>query len=45
MRFYPLAQTLSAAGAATVVTPDLRGHGFNPAQRGDEPASASLGMI
>ena len=35
MQFYPLAQTLSAAGAATVVTPDLRGHGFNPAQRGD----------
>ena len=35
MQFYPLAHELSAAGAATVVTPDLRGHGFNPATRGD----------
>ncbi|MCB8975934.1 MAG: alpha/beta fold hydrolase [Ardenticatenaceae bacterium] len=35
MQFYPLASTLSAGGVATVVTPDLRGHGFNPATRGD----------
>ena len=35
MQFYPLAHELSAAGAATVVTPDLRGHGFNPPTRGD----------
>lgn len=35
MQFYPLASALSAAGAAHVVTPDLRGHGFNPQPRGD----------
>ncbi|MEZ4592029.1 MAG: alpha/beta fold hydrolase [Chloroflexota bacterium] len=35
MQFYPLAKALSEVGAATVVTPDLRGHGFNPAMRGD----------
>ena len=35
MQFAPLASELSAAGVATVVTPDLRGHGFNPAARGD----------
>jgi len=35
MQFYPLAKALSEAGAATVVTPDLRGHGFNPPSRGD----------
>lgn len=35
MQFYPLAHELSAAGAATVVAPDLRGHGFAPAARGD----------
>ncbi|MAT95535.1 MAG: alpha/beta hydrolase [Anaerolineaceae bacterium] len=35
MQFYPLAKALSAAGAATMVTPDLRGHGFNPQTRGD----------
>jgi len=35
MQFYPLAHELSAAGAATIVTPDLRGHGFNPPTRGD----------
>ena len=35
MQFYPLASALSEAGVATVITPDLRGHGFNPEQRGD----------
>ncbi|MCB9420201.1 MAG: alpha/beta fold hydrolase [Ardenticatenaceae bacterium] len=35
MQFYPLAKELSEAGAATVVTPDLRGHGFAPETRGD----------
>ncbi|MCB8966798.1 MAG: alpha/beta fold hydrolase [Ardenticatenaceae bacterium] len=35
MQFYPLANELSVAGVAHVVTPDLRGHGFNPAARGD----------
>lgn len=31
----PLARTLSARGAAHVLTPDLRGHGFAPTRRGD----------
>ncbi|MCA9931143.1 MAG: alpha/beta fold hydrolase [Anaerolineales bacterium] len=35
MQFAPLARELSAAGAATVITPDLRGHGFSPEKRGD----------
>ena len=35
MQFYPLANALSAAGAATVITPDLRGHGSHPQTRGD----------
>ena len=35
MQFVPLANALSAAGAAHIVTPDLRGHGFNPQTRGD----------
>jgi pimeloyl-ACP methyl ester carboxylesterase len=35
MQFYPLASALSAVGVAHVVTPDLRGHGFTPEQRGD----------
>ncbi|MCB8986511.1 MAG: alpha/beta fold hydrolase [Ardenticatenaceae bacterium] len=42
MQFYPLAKALSEAGAATVVTPDLRGHGFNPATRGDV---ATIGQL
>lgn len=42
MQFYPLAQALSEAGAATVVTPDLRGHGFNPPTRGDV---ATIGQL
>jgi pimeloyl-ACP methyl ester carboxylesterase len=42
MQFVPLAQALSAAGAATVVTPDLRGHGFNPPTRGDV---ATIGQL
>lgn len=33
--FYPLAQALSQEGAAKVYTPNLRGHGENPAKRGD----------
>lgn len=35
MQFHPPASALSARGAAHVITPDLRGHGFNPQQRGD----------
>lgn len=31
----PLASTLADAGAAHVITPDLRGHGPNPKTRGD----------
>lgn len=42
MQFYPLARELSAAGVATVVTPDLRGHGFNPPTRGDV---ATIGQL
>ncbi len=35
MQFYLLARYLSEQGAATVITPDLRGHGFNPERCGD----------
>lgn len=35
MQFVSLASQLSAAGVAHVLTPDLRGHGFNPIRRGD----------
>lgn len=35
MQFYPLARALSESGTAHVITPDLRGHGFNPEPRGD----------
>ena len=35
MQFYPLANYLSSNGLAHVITPDLRGHGFTPEQRGD----------
>ncbi|MFZ1398709.1 MAG: alpha/beta fold hydrolase, partial [Candidatus Promineifilaceae bacterium] len=42
MQFFPLAKALSEVGAATVVTPDLRGHGFNPAMRGDV---ATIGQL
>lgn len=35
MQFHALASALSAAGTAHVITPDLRGHGVNPAKRGD----------
>jgi len=42
MQFVPLARELSAAGAAHVVTPDLRGHGFNPHTRGDVAAIGQL---
>jgi pimeloyl-ACP methyl ester carboxylesterase len=31
----PLAQAIADAGAAQVVTPDIRGHGPNPLRRGD----------
>lgn len=31
----PLAQRIAASGAASVYTPDLRGHGLAPARRGD----------
>ncbi|MBN1921642.1 MAG: alpha/beta fold hydrolase [Anaerolineae bacterium] len=33
--FMPLAQSISAANAAQVYTPDLRGHGVHPVRRGD----------
>ena len=33
--FYKLAKRLSEENIAQVVTPDLRGHGINPAKRGD----------
>ncbi len=35
MQFHPLAEYLSRTGQAHVITPDLRGHGFAPQQRGD----------
>lgn len=35
MQFHQLAQALSEAGTATVIVPDMRGHGFAPARRGD----------
>lgn len=35
MQFHPLAIYLSESGIATVITPDLRGHGFDPKRRGD----------
>jgi len=35
MQFFPIANYLSQEGLAHVVTPDLRGHGFNPKRRGD----------
>lgn len=35
MQFYPLAKAVSQAGLAHVITPDLRGHGFDPQRRGD----------
>lgn len=35
MQFHPLAHAISRSGVAHVVTPDLRGHGFTPARRGD----------
>ncbi|MCB1451404.1 MAG: alpha/beta fold hydrolase [Nitratireductor sp.] len=35
MQFHPLARALADAGLGDVVVPDLRGHGFDPARRGD----------
>ncbi len=35
MQFHPLAEHLSQNGLTHVITPDLRGHGFTPARRGD----------
>jgi alpha-beta hydrolase superfamily lysophospholipase len=40
--FLPLAQFLSAQGAAQVYTPDLRGHGPKPARRGDVDYTGQL---
>lgn len=34
-QFNQMAQQIAAAGAATVIVPDLRGHGATPARRGD----------
>lgn len=34
-QFGQMASTLSQLGAAHVITPDLRGHGYSPARRGD----------
>lgn len=35
MQWHPLAEWLAAQGLATVIAPDLRGHGVNPDPRGD----------
>ncbi len=35
MQFYPLAKEISERGLALVITPDLRGHGFEVENRGD----------
>lgn len=33
--FYPMAKEICVSNSTTVLTPDLRGHGSNPLQRGD----------
>ncbi len=33
--FFPIAKALSSENSAHIYTPDLRGHGINPARRGD----------
>lgn len=35
IQFHRIASALAAAGAATIIVPDLRGHGADPARRGD----------
>lgn len=40
--FLPLAQHISSEDLAHVYTPDLRGHGENPAVRGDVTISVSM---
>lgn len=35
MQFHPMASAIAGAGLATVIVPDLRGHGASPARRGD----------
>lgn len=35
MQFHAMATALSGRGLATVIVPDMRGHGANPARRGD----------
>jgi len=35
MQFHQMAKYLSERGLGTVILPDMRGHGFTPAQRGD----------
>ncbi|MCB1425629.1 MAG: alpha/beta fold hydrolase [Zhengella sp.] len=35
MQWHPLAQWLSRQGLASVIAPDMRGHGANPGPRGD----------
>lgn len=35
MQFHRLASAIASAGAASVLVPDLRGHGFEPERRGD----------
>lgn len=35
MQFHPMAAAIADAGLATVIVPDMRGHGKNPVRRGD----------
>jgi non-heme chloroperoxidase len=35
MQFHAMAKHLAATGAVNVIVPDMRGHGANPARRGD----------
>ncbi|MCG6858311.1 MAG: alpha/beta fold hydrolase [Salaquimonas sp.] len=35
MQFHEMASRIAGEGAATVILPDMRGHGFDPVRRGD----------
>ncbi len=35
MQFHAMAKAIAAKGLATVILPDMRGHGFEPVRRGD----------